>query len=62
MAKFLGYWMRALGLTNEVTVQLYLYKSQNKEWMKHYSIAKIYCTMAIEWLYYYEICQMTGEW
>lgn len=44
------------------TVQLCLYKPGHKEWMKHYSIAKTIVPWAIEWLYYYEIWQITGEW
>lgn len=44
------------------TIQLCLYKPGNKEWLKHYSIAKTIVPWAIEWLYYYEIWQITGEW
>ena len=47
---------------NAGTVQLCLYKPGNKEWMKHYSIAKTIVPWAIEWLYYYEIWQITGDW
>ena len=47
---------------NAGTIQLCLYKPGNKEWMKHYSIAKTIVPWAIEWLYYYEIWQITGEW
>lgn len=46
----------------EGIVQLCLFKPANKEWVKHYSIATTIVPWAIEWLYYYEIWQITGEW
>lgn len=47
---------------NKGNVQLCLYKPGNNEWLKNYSIAKTIVPWAIEWLYYYEIWQITGEW
>lgn len=46
----------------EKTVELCLFKPKFKEWMKHYPISKTIIPWAIEWLYYYEIWCITGEW
>lgn len=44
------------------TVQLCLYVPHRKEWMKSSSIATTIVPWAIEWLYYYEMWQITGKW
>lgn len=46
----------------EKSIQLCLYKPRNKEWMKHYSIADTIIPWAIEWIYFYELWKITGEW
>lgn len=46
----------------ENSIQLCLYKPRNKEWMKHYSLADTIVPWAIEWIYFYEIWKVTGEW
>lgn len=46
----------------EGTIELCLFKPKMKEWMKHYPLSKTIIPWAIEWIYYYEIWQITGEW
>lgn len=46
----------------EKTIELCLFKPKLKEWMKHYPISRTIIPWAIEWLYYYEIWCVTGEW
>lgn len=43
-------------------IKLCLFKPKQREWMKHFSIAKTIVPWAIEWLLFYEIWQVTGEW
>ena len=46
----------------EKTVQLCLFMPRKREWTKNCSIADTIVPWTIEWLYYYEIWQITGEW
>ena len=46
----------------EKIIQLCLFKPRRKEWMKHYFISHTIIPWAIEWLYYYEIWNITGVW
>ena len=43
-------------------IRLCLYKPGRKEWQPNSSIAKTIIPWAIEWLFYYEVWQVTGEW
>lgn len=47
---------------NKGKIRLCLYTPGRKEWTSNSSIAKTIVPWAIEWLYFYEIWQITGNW
>lgn len=44
------------------TVQLCLFYPKRKEWQKYMYIADTIVPWTAEWIYYYEIWRITGEW
>ncbi len=49
-------------IIEENKVLLCLYRSKYNEWEKNMFIADTIVPWAIEWLFFYEIWQITGEW
>lgn len=56
-----NYYTKYISDKNQI-VQLCLFYPKRKEWQRYMYIADTIVPWAIEWIYYYEMWRITGEW